>query len=289
MRASPFDCVASAFRRKGILAIGVVGLAAVTAAQSDGTRVVAEVAGRQILVADVQAQLAVNRKQAATESRLDAFGSKAAAVALDQLVDVKLFAAAARDEGLLERSDVRHEIENAIDAVLAERLVGERAAKVPVDEAALRRYYDAHPTEFETPGKVKARHIVVKTEAEATGILGKLRRNGDFVQLARANNVDATRESGGDLGLIGRGVMVEPFDRALFSLKVGEISPVVRTPYGFHIVRVENIEPPARAPFASVADKIRQRVLQTEAAAWKAEILKRHAPRINQAVLKSLK
>ena len=276
----------SSLVRTALFALAIPALAL---AQEGDTRVVADVAGRQILAVDVRGKLAAMRKQAAAENRLEAFGSKATDQALDELVDVKLFAAAARDQGLLDRADVKHEIENAIDAVLAQTLVGERAQQVPLDEAVLRRYYDSHPTEFEAPSRVRARHIVVKTEAEATALLGKVRRNTDFAQLARANNVDATRDSGGDLGLIARGVMVEAFDRALFSLKVGEISPVIRTPYGYHIVRVEAIEPGTRAAFNVVAADIRQKVLQAEVQSWKAEILKKHAVKINDQVLKAIR
>jgi len=258
------------------------------AAQEGDGRVVADVAGRPILASDLRERLSAERKQAAAENRLDAFGSKAAALALDQLVDLKLFAAQARDEGLADRADVKHALENAIDTVLAQTLVGERAQKVPTGEEALRAYYDAHPQEFETPGRVRARHIVVKTEGEATALLGKLKRNADFVQLARANNIDATREKGGDLGLVKRGVMVEAFDRALFSLKVGELSPVIHTPYGYHIVRVDDVEAAARAPFNTVVADVRQKVLQAQVQAWKAEIARTHAVKINQQVLKSI-
>jgi peptidyl-prolyl cis-trans isomerase C len=258
-------------------------------AASPDARVVAEVAGRSILASDLQEKIASDRRQAVAENRLDAFGSKAAATALDQLIDVKLFAAAARDEGLLDRADVRHEIERLIDDLLAQTLVSERAQRVPLDEAAMRRYYDANPREFETPGRVRARHIVVRTEAEATALLGRLRRNADFVALARANNIDSTRDAGGDLGLVARGVMVEAFDRALFSLQVGEVSPVVQTPYGFHIVKVEGIEPPQRKPFNTVAGEVRQKMLQAEVQAWKTALLQKHPVRVHEHVLKSIR
>jgi peptidyl-prolyl cis-trans isomerase C len=272
--------------RAALLTFALPVLAA--AVQEGDTRVVADVAGRPILASDLRDRLAAERKQAAAENRLEAFGSKAVAMALDQLLDVKLFAAQARTEGLADRADVKHAIENAVDAVLAQTLVGERAQKVPTDEAVLRRYYDEHPHDYEAPGRVHARHIVVKTEAEAAALLGKLKRNADFVQLARANNVDATREKGGDLGFVKRGVMVEAFDRALFSLKAGETSPVIRTPYGYHIVRVEEIELPTRAPFTTVVADVRQRVLQAQVQAWKAEIAKAHPVKVNEQVLKTI-
>jgi peptidyl-prolyl cis-trans isomerase C len=267
----------------------VLAAAAALSAQRD-TRVIADVAGRPILAADVQARVAAERKQAAAENRMAAFGTKAVDTALEQLLDVKLFAAAARDEGLPNRPEIRHAIEQAIDELLAQTLVAERAERLTLDEAALRRYYDANPRAFETPGRVRARHIVVKTEAEATALLGKARRSADFAQLARANNIDSSRDKGGDLGLIARGAMVDAFDAALFSLKVGEISPVIQTPYGFHIVKVEAIEPPSRIPFGpGLAGDIRQRILRGEIAAWKAEIRKKHPVSVNEQVLKSLR
>lgn len=267
----------------------LVVLPALTLAQEGDTRVVAEIAGRRILAADVLQTLRAERQRAAADSRLGAFGTGAASAALDQLIEVKLFAAAARAQGLADRPDVTHAIENAIDAVLAQTLVAERTATVAVDDAALRRYYDSHLPEFEAPGRVRARHLVVSSEAEAVALLGKVRRNGDFAQLARANNVDATRDSGGDLGWVAPGVMVGAFDRVLFSLKVGEVGPIVRTPYGFHVVRVEGIEAPARRPFTAVSGEVRQKVLQADAQSWKAELAKKHAVTINAQVLKGLR
>jgi peptidyl-prolyl cis-trans isomerase C len=196
---------------------------------------------------------------------------------------------AGRAAGLAERPDVQHAIENAIDDVLAGALLAERTQLVPVDDAALRRYYDAHPAEFDSPGRVRARHVVVKSQDEAASLLGKLRRGGDFAELAKANNIDTTRATGGDLGWVSRGVMVEPFDRALSSLKIGEISPVIQTTYGFHVVKVEEIEAGTRKPFTAVAAEIRRKVLQAALEAWKAELRQTHTVKIHEAVLNSLR
>jgi len=184
---------------------------------------------------------------------------------------------------------VQHAVENAIDEVLAKAVLTERAGAVPVDQAALQRYYDAHPREFETPGRIKARHIVVKTQEEAAALLGRLRRNGDFAELAKTNNIDTTRATGGDLGWVSRGVMVPAFEQALLALKIGEISPVVQTPFGFHIVKVEDIEPGTRKPFATVAPEIRQRILQSAVDSWKSELRQTHTVKVHDAVLNSLR
>jgi peptidyl-prolyl cis-trans isomerase C len=264
-----------------------LGAAAQQAARD--VRVVADVKGQPILVADVQQQLAANRKQAAAEGRLDAFGSKAPAVALDQLVSAKLFSLAAREQGLDQRADIRRQIEQLVDQFLAETVVAERAAQVPLGDEALRRYYEAHPSEFEQPGRVRARHIVVKTQAEADAILGRLRRSADFAQIAKASNIDSTRDTAGELGWVPRGVMVPAFEKVLFALKVGEISPVVQTPFGFHVIKVEEIEPPVRRPFERVAAEVRQKVLEADILAWKASLREKHTVKVNEQVLSTVK
>jgi peptidyl-prolyl cis-trans isomerase C len=278
--------------RCSLTAVLVVGAGLAAFAQqpsADGLRVVAQVGGQPIVAADVEQRLAENRKQAATEGRLDAFGTKAPAVALDQLVDLQLFALAAREQGLDKRADVRRAIERVVDQVLAETLVGERAAKLPLGDDVLRRYYETHPSEFEQPGRVRARHIVVKSQAEAEAVLGRLRRSADFAQMARANNIDSTRETGGELGWVARGVMVASFEKVLFGLEVGEISGVVQTPFGFHVVRAEEIEPPTRRPFDSVRNEVRQKVLEADILAWKASLREKHPVKVNEQVLRQIR
>lgn len=276
-------CLVSVGLGTALLAVGAAAQA------SRDVRQVAVVGSRSILAADLQERIVAERKQALADGRLGGFGSKATDKALQQLIDLKLFAEQGRRDGFAQRADVQHAIENAIDAVLAQAVLDDRSAGVPVDQAALQRYYDAHPREFENPGRVKARHIVVKTEAEAASLLGRLRRNTDFAELARANNIDTTRATGGELGWVTRGVMVPAFERALLALKIGEISPVVQTPYGFHIVKVEDIEAGTRKPFAAVAADIRQRILQAAVESWKAELRQKHTVKVHEAVLNSLR
>jgi parvulin-like peptidyl-prolyl isomerase len=83
--------------------------------------------------------------------------------------------------------------------------------------------------------------------------------------------------------------MVPAFERALLALRIGEISPVVQTPYGFHIIKVDDVEPGARQPFAAVASEIRQRILQAAVESWKADLRQKHPVKIHDAVLHSLR
>jgi parvulin-like peptidyl-prolyl isomerase len=151
----------------------------------------------------------------------------------------------------------------------------------------LRQHYDAHLDAYREVPRVRARHVVVKSDAEAFAILGKLRRHADFAALAREHNVDSTRENGGDLGWVRRGAMVPAFEQALFALRPGEVSQPIRTPYGFHLVQAIEIEPTRTKPFATVADDVRAKVIAEAVAAARAELAKRHPARIDAAALKA--
>lgn len=125
----------------------------------------------------------------------------------------------------------------------------------PTDEE-IQTYYEAHENEFKRPEEVRARHILLKADpsltnekreeirARANEILAKARAEGaDFAALAKEYSEDVTKDSGGDLGFFGRGVMTENFEQAAFSLEPGAISDLVESPFGFHIVRVEEKRP----------------------------------------------
>jgi parvulin-like peptidyl-prolyl isomerase len=86
--------------------------------------------------------------------------------------------------------------------------------------------------------KVRASHILVKTEAEAAALLTQLKGGAKFEDLARQNSIDrVSGEKGGDLGRFGRGDLRPEFDNVLFQLKVGEVSSIVKTDLGYHIIK----------------------------------------------------
>lgn len=86
--------------------------------------------------------------------------------------------------------------------------------------------------------QVKASHILVKTESEANKILEDLKRGASFAKLAQEKSECPSKKKGGDLGWFGKGKMVPEFEKAAFSLKKGEISDIVKTKFGYHIIKV---------------------------------------------------
>jgi peptidyl-prolyl cis-trans isomerase D len=147
------------------------------------------------------------------------------------------------------------------------------AAEIEPTDEELRIYYEAHESEFERPEEVRARHILLKVPADATdaqreeirqravALLAEARAQGaDFAALARQHSDDVTAESGGDLGFFGRGTMTEKFEQAAFALEPGQISDVVETPFGFHIIRLEEKRPAGARPLEEVRQEVVEKV-----------------------------
>jgi peptidyl-prolyl cis-trans isomerase C/foldase protein PrsA len=111
-------------------------------------------------------------------------------------------------------------------------------SKVPVSEADLKRYYDAHPEEFQKEEQVRFFHILVETEAEARGIHRQLKSGKKkFSMLAQAYSLSPEKARGGDLGYFAAGELPVEF-AGIFKLKGNQISEVIHTPRGYHIFKV---------------------------------------------------
>jgi len=85
--------------------------------------------------------------------------------------------------------------------------------------------------------KIRCAHILVEKESQAKEVLAKIQAGESFAKLAEQYSLDSSRKRGGDLGQFGRGVMVKPFEEAAFKLNKGEVSGLVRTQFGYHIIK----------------------------------------------------
>jgi peptidyl-prolyl cis-trans isomerase D len=133
-------------------------------------------------------------------------------------------------------------------------------------DAQLQADYNNRRADFQTPERVRARHILIKSDAsndaqmkaKAEGILKQIQAGGDFAKLAKENSQDpGSAAQGGELpGWITKGQMVPEFEKATFSLPVGATSGLVKTTYGYHIIQVEAHEQPRLQPFDEVKGQI---------------------------------
>ncbi len=110
-------------------------------------------------------------------------------------------------------------------------------AELEKDQTRLDALYKTYPIQ------IGASHILVTDEAKANDLLKKIQAGGDFAALAKENSIDTgSAKKGGDLGLFPRGVMVQEFEEVAFNLKVGEVSPVVQSKFGYHVIKLNEIQ-----------------------------------------------
>ena len=143
--------------------------------------------------------------------------------------------------------------------ILRQQLIIKKAvdATIHVSDKQLSDYLAQNHTLLDQQAQVRARHILVSTQATAEMIEGKLKAGGDFAKLAAQYSTDpGTKDKGGELGFFTRTAMVKEFSDAAFSMKVGQVSAPVHSPYGWHIIQVEETKPAMVATVANSRQKI---------------------------------
>ena len=228
--------------------------------------VLMEGAGVQIKTSDVQAEMLrmpdqVRAKLADQPDMLRQL--------INNLYLRRALATEAMQKGLDKRPNVIALIKAQQESVLAEARVTQisDAALQPEDPATeqlARDIYKAEAQRFEQPAQTRARHILVKgsdTEARAKAekLLADLKAGANFEELAQKESADpGSAAKGGDLGFFPKGRMVKPFEDAVEALKQpGELSGIVQSDFGFHIIRLEERKPATVKPFEEVRDQLR--------------------------------
>jgi peptidyl-prolyl cis-trans isomerase C len=166
----------------------------------------------------------------------------------------------------LTLDDVKTETRTEI--LVTKTLEAEILPKITIAQTDLDNYYKSNPDQFKAPEQVRASHILIpvnssmtdaqKAEAktQAEGILKRVRAGEDFAALAKQYSKDSSAQSGGDLNYFERGKMVPAFEQAAFSLKPGDVSEVVETPFGYHIIKVTDHKDAHTVPLAEVSDRL---------------------------------
>jgi peptidyl-prolyl cis-trans isomerase C len=141
-------------------------------------------------------------------------------------------------------------------------------SKINVTEADAKKFYDDNPDKFKMPERTQASHILISADQKATpedkkkakekaeAIRKRVAKGEDFAAVAKAESNCPSAAKGGDLGYFGKGQMVPEFEKAAAALKLGELSDVVESPFGYHIIKVMDRKPADTVKFAEVKDKI---------------------------------
>ena len=168
----------------------------------------------------------------------------------------------AKRKGLDKDKEIQGKVEDFRRQLLTDALVEEALrGKTEISDSEIEKYYKENSDRFTEPREVKVRHIVVSSEFILREVLARLAQGERFEMLAQTYNIDRSGGDGGSLGYIRRG-QLDPrftqFEEAAFSLKnKGDVSEVVKTPYGFHIIQLEDKRGTALRPLDQVKEKIR--------------------------------
>ena len=177
---------------------------------------------------------------------------------VERLIEQTLVSNAARKSGLTETAEVKRRIKVLSDGVLQQMYLDNKIDEQLTDDA-LKAAYREQIAGAKRPEEIRARHILVKTEAEAKKIIAELGDKGDFAAAAKKHSTGPSGVKGGDLGFFSDGMMVPEFSKAAFALKAGEFTKApVKTQFGWHIIKLEERRKAEAAPFNEVAPKLRQ-------------------------------
>lgn len=181
---------------------------------------------------------------------------------VDSYVMNELLAERGRKQGYDHDPDIDRQVEDLRRRLIIQRVMKDFQEPPEISDEEVEKYYEANKRLF-SGAQVRASHILVKDEALAKKLRAELAADpSKFEELAKANSTDsATAARGGDLGFFGQGRMVADFERAAFSLEPNEISEVVKTPFGYHIIKVVERKEGPEKPFDEVKDRIRVSML----------------------------
>jgi peptidyl-prolyl cis-trans isomerase C len=181
----------------------------------------------------------------------------------------------------LTEADLRFQFER--DLAIKKLLDGQIGDKVAVSEKETRAYYDGNLETFKKPEQVRASHILIKVDPEADeakkaeartkieSLQTRLKKGEDFGALAKENSEGPSGPKGGDLGFFGRGQMVKPFEEAAFTMKPGQVSGMVETRFGYHLIMVTDRTPEGIHTYEEVKDRLEQYLKQQKVQAAIAE------------------
>lgn len=172
----------------------------------------------------------------------------------------------------ITEADLRSQIEQ--DITIRQFINDTFVDKVTVSEAEIKAYYDNNPQFFTKPEQIRASHILIKVEPQADAmqkdrarkalkkVHQKLQTGEDFGALAKEFSQGPSAPKGGDLGFFGRGQMVKPFEDKAFAMKTGEVSDIVETQFGYHLIKVTDKKPESTLTFVEVKERLGEHLKQ---------------------------
>ncbi|WP_456058269.1 peptidylprolyl isomerase [Campylobacter hominis] len=183
---------------------------------------------------------------------------------LENLIKYKLLVKEAKNSGVENELEYKKRLDIAADGIAFGLWQDNEFKKVNVSDDEAKKFYEENNASFVIPEQISASHILVKEEKEAKNIISKLSKlkgeklSKEFAKIASDKSIDnGTKQNGGALGFFQKGQMVEPFEKAVFGLKKGELTKQpVKTQFGYHIILKTDEKKASTLPFESVKNAI---------------------------------
>jgi foldase protein PrsA len=236
-------------------------------------------------VSDSEAVAMVNGEPVLKDELFEIMYAQGGSDALEQLIARKLIAQEAENVGI---EVTEEEMDAEIESIIGESFEGSREeflevlefygiseesfredarlnllvrklamTRIELSDDELRGFFDENKNLFEQAEEIEVRHILVETEEAAAEVVERLEGGGDFAELAAEFSIDqSNKDNAGYLGFFGRGVMVPEFEEAAFGMTVGEVSGVVESPFGFHIIELLDRRDAVEVTFEDVEDDV---------------------------------
>jgi peptidyl-prolyl cis-trans isomerase C len=180
---------------------------------------------------------------------------------LESFATERLLLQEAEAKGVQHLADVQDVLRQSRNRVLVTKLIEQEVEKkLEVTDAEIKTYYDAHTDEFIVPYRLRASHILVRDRKEAEALVVRIKAGELFEELAKKYSMDPTAAKGGDLGYVRKGQLIPEIEEALFGLKVGDLSEVTQSKFGFHILKATGEAKPQTKDLHLVSKDIRDRL-----------------------------
>jgi peptidyl-prolyl cis-trans isomerase C len=176
---------------------------------------------------------------------------------LDTMVVRELIMQQAQKDGIDKSEAVAAKLEDLKKRVIVEAFLKKKVEEsANVSDAELQEFYKKNQDKFKSGDQIRASHILMKSEAEAKDVEKQLKAKGVFEELAKSHSIDGAAAKGGDLGWFGKGSMLPEFEKVAFSLKEGETSGIVKTKFGYHIIKLTG----KRAAGVRTLDEVKEQI-----------------------------
>jgi peptidyl-prolyl cis-trans isomerase C len=247
-------------RKNGLFTASVLVLAlfAAPVAFAQDAKIIAKVDGTAITEEDLK--IALEELTPTLPQQMDA--AQRRTYAIDYLIDLKIVAAQATKDKIADTAEFKKRLTQTSDRLMMEALLTREGEKGSSDEA-MKKFYDETIKGLKPAQEVKARHILVEKEEEAKAAVERLKKGEDFAKLAGEMSKDpGSGKEGGDLGWFEKDRMVPEFAEAAFKLDKGGVSEIVKTQFGFHIIKVEDKRDKKPPEFEGVKEQLKRYMVQ---------------------------